>query len=428
MPQTTPGISVGIQPATDRCPWCGSTIPRARFIQIQTKIAEEEREKLAAERARVQQEAQETVAAAIKSKDEAAAKVKQLEADKERVRREVTEEATAKAKKEAADTIAAAVRAKNEAAAKVKHLEADKERVRKEATEQATAKAKKEAAATVAAAVKAKDEAAAKVKHLELSKQADVEQVRAAMDKELLKVQGEHRKALESYQKTVGELKRQLERKTANELGDGAEVDVYESLRDAFPGDEISRIKKGYPGADIRHDVRYKNTTCGTILYDSKNRQAWQSNHVTKLRQDQMAADADYAILTSIVFPRGQKHLYVDKHTGVIVVNPAHAEWVVALLRATMIQMHALRLTAHQRAEKRERLYKFITSTIYIERLREAERLTNAILQLDVDEQRTHQGVWKKRGTMASQLRKVVIDVQAEVAAILESDEPSDSE
>src|SRR5687768_15946609 len=50
--------AVALQPqtATDQCPWCGTTISRARFSEIQTAIAEQERKKLAHERARIQAE------------------------------------------------------------------------------------------------------------------------------------------------------------------------------------------------------------------------------------------------------------------------------------------------------------------------------------------------------------------------------------
>ena len=57
---------------------------------------------------------------------------------------------------------------------------------------------------------------------------------------------------------------------------------MYDALREAFQGDNITRIKKGEPGADIRHEVMHKGEVCGTILYDSKNRQLWQNAHAQK--------------------------------------------------------------------------------------------------------------------------------------------------
>lgn len=48
-------------------------------------------------------------------------------------------------------------------------------------------------------------------------------------------------------------------------------------------------------GADIRHDVVHNGKKCGTIVYDSKNRNAWRDEYATKLRVDQIAAKAEHA-------------------------------------------------------------------------------------------------------------------------------------
>ena len=82
-------------------------------------------------------------------------------------------------------------------------------------------------------------------------------------------------------------MERQIQRKTSQDLGDGAELDLYEILRESFPDDRITRVQKGQPGADIHHEVMYKGQCCGKIVIDSKNRHGWQNAFVTKLRQDQ---------------------------------------------------------------------------------------------------------------------------------------------
>src|SRR5207249_1177367 len=114
--------------------------------------------------------------------------------------------------------------------------------------------------------------------------------------------------------------------------------------------------------ADIRHDVLHKGAVCGTILIDSKNRQGWQNSYVTKLREDQVAAKAEHAILATMVFPRGKKEFYVDPETSVIVVNRGRAVEIVGVFRQAMIRMHQLGLSQSEKAEKQDLLYKYITS------------------------------------------------------------------
>jgi hypothetical protein len=193
-------------------------------------------------------------------------------------------------RQEAEKRLASAVRERDHAAAKVKELEL-----------RVTA-AQKEAATQVEARVKAA---------LDEQKQKELEQQRAALEKDrdvkLQNVQAEHNRQRGQLQKKIDGLNRQLQRKTADELGDGAEIDLYDTLRNEFPHDAIDCIKKGQLGADIRHQVLYKGVPCGLILIDSRNRQGWHDAYVTKLREDQMAAKADYGILATTVFKSGRK-------------------------------------------------------------------------------------------------------------------------
>ncbi len=269
-----------------------------------------------------------------------------------------------------------------------------------------------------------RDEAAAKIKLVDAAKQRELQQQRASLEKDrdgrLLKAQVQYNREREQLQQTIDALTRQLQRKTSDDLGDGAEIDVYDALRAAFPRDDIARIKRGQPGADIRHQVLQKGTPCGTILLDSKNRQGWQNAYVTKLREDQMAAKADYAILATTVFPSGKKELYVDAETRVIVVNRARVVEIVGLIRRLQQRMQSLELSQTERSEKRELLYTYVTSEDYRQHLIEAGRLTTEMADLDVEEKRTHDKVWEKRGKMTTRLRNVIREIDTEVNAILE--------
>src|SRR5215472_16059399 len=135
-----------------------------------------------------------------------------------------------------------------------------------------------------------------------------------------MKQHSQHIRDREAWQKQVKTLEHKLEKKTANELGDSGEIDVLESLRDAFPGDKITRIEKGQPGPDILHEILYKGEVCGRIITDPKNRQAWQYEYVTKIRKDKVEFKAEQAIIATTVFPAGKKNLCVE--SDVIVCLP----------------------------------------------------------------------------------------------------------
>jgi hypothetical protein len=234
----------------------------------------------------------------------------------------------------------------------------------------------------------------------------------------LLKQQSDFNRERESLQKKTQLMDKQLQKKTANELGDGGEIDVFEALKEAFPKDNIERIRKGQPGADILHEVLYKGESCGKIILDSKNRQSWQSGFVTKLRQDQVEAGAEHAVLATTVFPAGKKELCVI--SDVIVIAPARVIHMVQVLRKAMIAMRVMGLSMKERSSKMARLYELVRSESYSRRFSEAGRLAQDILELDVQEKKAHDNVWKKRGTLATRINYVLREVETEVAAVIE--------
>ena len=389
---------------TEQCPWCESPISRSKFIEIRARIAEQEKKKLAVERARMTDEFRE--------------ERKQIEArhaqETEKARTEVTAQAEARVRAELNGTLKAALAERDQALTQVREVRAREESIREEE------------------AAKAKAQIEAKTKEMESQRQQEVQQVREALegerDQQLAKQAQEQAREREQLQKKITALDRQLQNRTSNELAEMGEVGVYEALREAFPNDDISRIKKGQPGADIRQRVLYKGASCGTIVTDSKNRRAWQNGYVTKLRDDQMAAQAEHAVLATTVFPSGKKELHIDRDTGVIIVHPSRVVELVELLRTAMIQMHCLGLSLQQRREKKEQLYKYIASEVYRRQMAEADRLTSAILDLDADEKRAHDKIWEKRGKMATRLRKLLRDVDRDVAVIIEGDAIADEE
>ena len=320
--------------------------------------------------------------------------------------------------------VAAITVERDQATAKIKALEAREAAIRKETAAHTEASVKAEAEKKLKVLLIEREKATAKIKQLEETTQNGIDEARIAFAKDrdiqLQKLQSNHNRDREQLQEKINGLTRQLQRKTANELGEGAEADVYEALRDAFAHDDISRIKKGEPGADIRHEVLHKSRTCGTILIDSKNRQGWQKSYVTKLREDQTAAKADYAILATSVFPSGKKEFFVDADTRVMVVSHTRAVEIVSVVRAFMIRMHLQRLSLSERSEKRDLLYKYMTSENYRQHVLEAGRLSTDILGLDVEEKRAHDKIWEKRGKMTMRLRNAIREIDTEVSAILE--------
>ena len=253
----------------------------------------------------------------------------------------------------------------------------------------------------------------------EIQKQVGLAREAFASDNEQVvkEIQAEHFRSQQRLQGKVNDLQRQLQRKSSDDLGEGAEVNLLEALKAEFPSDKIRRVPRGEPGADIVHVIMNGETECGKIMYNSKNRNQWRNDWVEKLRRDQLAEGADHGVLTAHKFPHGEAHLCIRDE--IIVVNPARAVEVVRILREALIQLTSLRLSSHEREQKIGLVYNYITSDRFRQRMGRVAKLADDLEQIDVDERNAHEKTWDKRGSKIKQLEKANAEVTLELNRIL---------
>ncbi|HVY28191.1 MAG TPA: DUF2130 domain-containing protein [Polyangiaceae bacterium] len=243
-----------------------------------------------------------------------------------------------------------------------------------------------------------------------------------AVNAERAKSFEENAKIKEALQKAT----RQLEHMSSYELGEGAELDLYEELKAFFEDDNIKRVEKGTPGADIVHEVIHNGISCGKIVYDSKNHKAWRNDFVSKLRSDQIAEGADHAILSTSAFPSGKRQVHnVD---GVIVANPARATALAEILRRLIVRLHEQRISNEKRDEKMAELYAYVTSEPCSQLLSSVETLAESLLALEVEEKKAHDKTWRKRGTILNKVLKAKGDLCFSLDKIIGTAEAEDAE
>lgn len=453
----------------DVCPLCDQPIPderldeingrmeawgRDRENQVTTRLQEQFAREKAEAVAKVQadgamaleREREETTRKVAAARDEA----RQLAEAQAQEKLAAAEHLREAEKKALAEKLQTAEAAQATAVANLETLTAKLDQVHQE-SEAAIARVKEEAA-VAAASIRQEAEAAVTAK---LQEQIDgieraraeaeakaaaageqVSTVKAEHEEQLVRRLAEQRKALEQARTEavnaeksaafeekmklsgkVEDLQRALDKKTAEELGEGAEIDLFETLKAEFEGDRIERINKGQPGADIRHTVIQNGRECGRILYDSKNHNAWRNDFVTKLAADQMADKAEHAILSTRKFPSGARHLHVQD--GVLVASPSRVAALVQIVRQHLIQTHTLRMSNHERAQKTAALYEFITSERCGDLLKRIDTHTDDLLDIQVQEKKAHDRVWKRQGELIRSVQKVKVEIGREIDAII---------
>ena len=83
--------------------------------------------------------------------------------------------------------------------------------------------------------------------------------------------------------------------------------------------------------------------------------------------------------------------------------------------------MHIARLSDAERADKLGKLFKFITSPAFRKKFAEASELASEALEIDVQEKRAHDLVWRKRGTVLTRIKNVLRDIDTDVSSIIEA-------
>jgi hypothetical protein len=390
------------QPATmeDTCPWCGQPIAHEKFIEIKARIRANERARTRDLERRLRDE-QDAVLAQV----QAAAELQIKKANR------LFEVQAAEARRKAD----AAIKAANKQVQSLVRAARDEERKKSRA---AVAAASAETARLRAEADRRLAEQRA---HDDDVLKARLREQRDALDKATVEaINAEKAKAFTDRQKLearLAQLQRQVAHNAAAELGEGAELNLYEQLRDEFPGDTIVSVKRGQPGADLVHTVIENGRECGHIVYDSKSRAAWRNSYVSRLLDDKIAAKADHAVLVTRVFPAGQAQLYVQD--GVIVANPARVLALAQMIRKHVVQQATLRLSDEARAENTMRLYDFITSDRCSVLLEQIGTVSDKLLDLDVKEHRAHTATWKQRGQLIREIQQARGTLVTEIDLVL---------
>jgi hypothetical protein len=300
------------------------------------------------------------------------------------------------------------------------------------AVEEANAKAAERYALEIA---KAFDANAALLQRLESSEKqvqdqesrlnAELQEQRQILDEaksvEISKIRADQLQDNEALRKKLAEAERKLDQKTTNDLGQIPEDQLERDLRAEFREDDIFRVKRGQPGADLIVTVKYKGDSCGKIVIDSKNHLSWRDTFCEKLAQDCLEAEAKHSILSTVAFPRGSKDLSVKD--GVILAKPNQVVALVDVLRKTMIQNHVTGLSVANEGQKKDRLYQLITSDSYRQNLEISDRIMSELQQIDIDETSAHKKVWEQRGARFRKLDRLMREANDSIAAIVESTE-----
>lgn len=208
---------------------------------------------------------------------------------------------------------------------------------------------------------------------------------RAANETHRLK-QLEMEKKLADTQKSLEDAQRKASQGSQQNQGEVLELDLENRLREEFPLDDITEVKKGQRGADIVQTVKNQSlAACGILLWETKNGK-WQPAWVPKFKQDIREAGANIGVIVSHELPTDHgdmKHL----ENNVWAVKPALAPVLASALRATILQVDSANRNAEGKDAKMEALYQFLTGPEFRHRV-EAIVENYGTLQAEIEKEK----------------------------------------
>ena len=378
------------------CPACGSNISREKFDHImrlddarklalneEHELLQRERESVTAERDRIVEEA------AATERMKWASQVASALAEAEQVRK------------------------LNEA--RVESLAREYERRRVAESKLRDAGAQKLVREIAAANAKARDVAEARVREAKEEQREKIAELRA----DLRTVEQRRQREAATMKETIVELQRKAEVRERAHFGPEGEANIVTALREQFVGDRVEHHGKG---GDVLHRVIDSNNEAGQIVYEIKNTRGWQLSYLRDAKRAMEVRGTTYGILVTRVMPSRQGMMTVM--AGVIVVLPAIAVQVAAVVRSGIIAIGRLRLSEQGKAEKTTMLFDFLRGDEFTASIRRVQEKVLELRESLSREKSHHDGWWASRENHYATILRAASGIEARVSDLLGSHPP----
>lgn len=231
------------------------------------------------------------------------------------------------------------------------------------------------------------------------------QKIKKQADKEnTLKIK-ELEKKLEDQTKLAEEMKRKAEQGSMQLQSEIQELELENILRNLYPYDEVTEVKKGQRGADVIQIVKTnQGNDCGKIYYESKRTKNFEYGWLQKLRDDNLEVKADVLVIVTEAMPTDNEFKYFYKD-GVWVCSFWEIKGFSLVLRQGLLQVQAVTITQQGKDTKMELLYDFLTSQEFRGQFEAIIEGFKSLQDDYSDEKLKMQKIWKER---EKQLEKIL--------------------
>ena len=225
-------------------------------------------------------------------------------------------------------------------------------------------------------------------------------------------------KQIADMKKSLEEARRKGDQGSQQAQGEVLELDLEQSLRQAFPGDEILEVKKGARGADLIQIVKTPmGNIAGKIIWENKRTKNWEVKWIDKLRADQRVEKAELAGLISVVLPPNAKKEIVCVNK-VWVTTSQHFLALATLLREQLLLVAKQKAISSQSANIAEELFEYLTSHEFSQQMEAIAESYLGLQEQIIKEKVAFEKQWKQREVQLNKMYKSLFNIYGGISGI----------
>lgn len=222
-------------------------------------------------------------------------------------------------------------------------------------------------------------------------------------------------KANKKSHERIAQLEKQLkEGKTPQTAGFDYEKEVIKILGETFSKDNI--IPTGKKG-DALQEVISQDKVIGSILYECKKTSEYNNEFITKIKQHQEKAKADYGVIVTHAIKKGKSKFFIEDE--IIVIDPLCLLDIAYLLRSAIIEMHKLKLTRVKMEEKGRAILQYMQSGEFKTNMIDSAQKAEEAYKLMIQEINDHKKNWTKRYKLYFTINNNIQTVRLKIGKII---------
>lgn len=236
------------------------------------------------------------------------------------------------------------------------------------------------------------------------------------LNRQFSALQSRNAEEIRKREDKIKQLQEQLRNnKTPSELGFANEKEMLQALKAKFPSDRFEHTGKG---GDIVHCIMDGNKEIGIIVYELKKVSHFSNAHIHQALAAKQQRNADYALLITNA-KRNKNDFGFSVSKGVVIIHPAGALTLIAILREHLVSLCKLKLSNKQREEAIRLVLDYVHSPAFKNSIESIIENTIELYESMNKEIKDHINTWQDRFSKYNNINIKAVAIETRVIRLI---------